>query len=175
MNLILARHGQTAENVLKVPSPDNSPVNDIGEKQIFYLANRLRLKDIDFIYCSPHKRTTQTAERIISSHQNEFELDKNYFLDDRLKDFAKEDYMNHLNLLKSFFQIVVQKHPRDAVLVVTSSSPIRVLTSYALNQPPERAFPQIPHQENTGLTEIIVGIGGTHYGTTCMNCTKHLD
>ena len=67
MNLYLVRHGESIGNVNRTHQGENVPLSEGGKKQAYQLSERLKSKNIDVIYASPHLRTRQTAE-IISSN-----------------------------------------------------------------------------------------------------------
>lgn len=66
MKVIIIRHGQTDDNINNIVqgSGGNSPINEIGKKQTFEAAKKLKEFNLSIIYCSKMLRAYQTAEII---------------------------------------------------------------------------------------------------------------
>ena len=81
MKLIFVRHGQTDYNKNRIPQGQEIDVqlNVVGIKQIEEISNNLA-SNIDFIICSPLKRTYQTAQIINTK------LNKNIEFNDKIKE-----------------------------------------------------------------------------------------
>jgi broad specificity phosphatase PhoE len=68
MKLILVRHGEIDANVNKVyAGRSGDPLNETGRSQALAAARQLINKDVVAIYCSPLRRTLETAT-IIGDH-----------------------------------------------------------------------------------------------------------
>ena len=67
--IYLVRHGETDDNKNHIVQ-GNKPLNNTGKKQVIETA--LLLKDIKFdvCFCSPLKRTKQTAKVLVKYHKN---------------------------------------------------------------------------------------------------------
>ena len=75
MEIILARHGETAWNVKEIfRGRLDIELNETGIKQAQLLAEYLSHPNIKAIYSSPLKRALKTAEMIASYHQLEVEI-----------------------------------------------------------------------------------------------------
>jgi len=61
MELIIVRHGQSEGNKADIAAGPYSPLTKEGEQQAQDLAKRLQGLEIEKIFCSPFKRTKQTA------------------------------------------------------------------------------------------------------------------
>lgn len=65
MRLILARHGETAENRKRIiQSLDKAELSALGVRQATALGEYLSHEKIDVIICSPAKRTMQTLQHV---------------------------------------------------------------------------------------------------------------
>ena len=61
--LLILRHGITVWNELKITQGrTNNSLSERGEKEVENTALAFKDKKVDLIYCSPLKRTIQTAE-----------------------------------------------------------------------------------------------------------------
>jgi broad specificity phosphatase PhoE len=60
MDIIVVRHGQTEANKSGVIGTDSN-LTEEGKQQAKELGDKLSREQIDVIYCSPLKRTSQTA------------------------------------------------------------------------------------------------------------------
>ena len=64
--LYIVRHGQTDWNVKKLlQGATNIELNEVGIKQAEELSKRINLDKIDICFCSPLKRTRQTANILL--------------------------------------------------------------------------------------------------------------
>lgn len=69
LRLILARHGQTEENVRQlIQGQMNVPLDEQGREQAHQLAHRLSGEPLTAIYSSPLKRAWETAQCVASQH-----------------------------------------------------------------------------------------------------------
>jgi phosphoserine phosphatase len=69
MNIYFIRHGESEGNQKKFHQGEDVPMSEKGIDQANRVAKRLKEKDINVIYASPHVRTRQTAD-IISKELN---------------------------------------------------------------------------------------------------------
>lgn len=68
MKLYIVRHGQTAWNVKNLlQGSTDVELSDVGIKQAEELSKKLDLNKIDICFCSPLKRTRQTANILIKN------------------------------------------------------------------------------------------------------------
>lgn len=80
-NLYIIRHGETDYNKFeKYLGRTNIPLNSLGITQAKRLANKLKNLNIKIIYCSPLKRTAETAGFLRAKHDCEFIVD-NHFIE----------------------------------------------------------------------------------------------
>lgn len=70
LRLILARHGQTAANVVKAldSRPPGAPLNDLGHAQAAALGGRLAADPVTAVYASRAIRAQQTAAPVAVAH-----------------------------------------------------------------------------------------------------------
>lgn len=81
LEIYLTRHGETEWNVVRrMQGQGDSPLTELGIKQAKWLAARLENKDIAYVYSSPLKRATDTADII------NYVLQASIVIDDRLKE-----------------------------------------------------------------------------------------
>ncbi len=90
-NIFLMRH---AEPTKLINDDSKRGLTENGKSYVFNLAtNNLELlKNLDYILCSPYKRTFQTAEiiKIITEHKNDL------ILDNRLLPGCKPEYIEEI-------------------------------------------------------------------------------
>lgn len=76
--IYLVRHGETDDNKNHIIQ-GNKPMNKTGKKQVKETAKILKDIEFDVCFCSPLKRTRQTAKSLLKYHRN-----LKTFYDDRL-------------------------------------------------------------------------------------------
>jgi len=93
MRLIIARHGQTFDNINKVfRGQGHGQLTEIGLEQTKKLALRLKSLKIDAVYSSDLKRAIDSTKEILKYHQNlKLHLDKRL----RERDWGKLDGKPH--------------------------------------------------------------------------------
>ncbi len=74
MKVYLVRHGETTGNVEGLHQVPETPLTKTGRQQAGSVAERLKNKDIDLIYSSPHERAKNTAKIISKSIERPVEL-----------------------------------------------------------------------------------------------------
>lgn len=156
MYLYVVRHGQTDWNLEeRVQGTMDVPLNETGKKQAISLSEKLYNIPIDFIFCSPLKRTLETAfllnsrnlpifidERLKERNYGEFEgLVKTDFDMDLFWDYdADVQYKSAENVRKcvmrvyEFLEELKEKYPNKSILLVTHGGLIRVIDGYFRNQ-----------------------------------------
>ena len=67
--IYLVRHGQTNDNKNHIIQ-GNKPINKTGKKQVKETAEVLKEVKFDVCFCSPLKRTRQTAKALTKYHKN---------------------------------------------------------------------------------------------------------
>jgi alpha-ribazole phosphatase len=150
MKLILTRHGKTEENIAGIIMGQKpGKLSREGVQKAEGLRDKLGSEHIDALYCSDLKRCVDTAKILNSA------LNLNLQLDERLREIhfgdyqdkpysvVKGDYASQPNLAfpngesnKQLIKRVIDaindilaQHPDGAVLVVTHSGPISVITA----------------------------------------------
>lgn len=141
MKLYVARHGQTQANVEHLFNGRNQrDLTDIGIEQAKELSNKIKELDINYIYCSPLKRTIHTAEilninnlkiiqddRLIERDYKELTLKPVSLVPDRTKWYDKEiQELDEVECFKSiisrvtnFIDEIKNNYKNENILVVT--------------------------------------------------------
>lgn len=160
MKFIFVRHGETCANVDKlIYGITHSEFTDKGLKQIDRIVDYIKLKDIDYFYSSPMKRTQMIAERIEEIIGKKAMLideigEMNYGIfegltsDDALKNYPNEynrfidDYKNYVipqgeNVLdfdKRVMRFIDKiKNKKGTSVIVTHGGVIRTAIMHLLN------------------------------------------
>lgn len=69
MNLYIMRHGRTTWNEIGiVQGRSSNPLSDFGISQVEQKSKQFNFEPLDIIFCSPLKRTIQTAEIVTKYH-----------------------------------------------------------------------------------------------------------
>ncbi len=158
MNLILTRHGETIENSKGITQGHlHGELSKKGIEQAKKLALKLRGKKIDFVYSSDLKRAKDTTKEIIQFHskvpiiytnllreknhgefngKNKEEIEK-IILNKNL-DFANpkqgESIKQFVKRVKSFFDIIINKHKQDTILLVSHGGTLLNIMSFITNK-----------------------------------------
>ena len=141
MILYVVRHGQTEANVNHLFNGINEgDLNENGIQQANELATIIKNIDIDYIYCSPLKRTIHTANilnvnnrllykdnRLIERDCGLYTLKPSNLIKDKSKLYLKneneynefESYDSILNRLDSFIKELKEKYTDENILIVT--------------------------------------------------------
>lgn len=85
MQLIVVRHGESEANKAGIVGTDSN-LTALGKQQAKDLAKSLQGEDIDAIYCSPLKRTSQTALPLAE------QLKKEIYIDRRIREIDWGDF-----------------------------------------------------------------------------------
>lgn len=136
--LLLVRHGETDWNAEgKLQGHTDRPLNDFGRRQANTLADRLAGEDIAAIYSSDLARAKETAEIVGARVGVPVVVDpdlreKNWGTwegltgDERLKvEFAGESTEEHRDRTLRAIGRIVDRHPRERVVVVTHGGSVR--------------------------------------------------
>lgn len=105
MDIIVVRHGQTEANKSGVIGTDSN-LTEEGKQQAKELGDKLSREQIDVIYCSPLKRTSQTALPLAEK------LGREIFIDERIREV---DWGDFDGLPGSFFKKTIGMEPRDSL------------------------------------------------------------
>lgn len=73
MNIHFVRHGESTENALQIYDWMESPLTELGIKQVQLVSERLKNLKIDKIFCSDMTRAKMTASEINKNHNVEIE------------------------------------------------------------------------------------------------------
>lgn len=151
MKLLVARHGETKENVIGMLQGNMDTILDEkGKKQALELGEKLENLDIDLIFCSPKKRTFETAiiaypeskiildERLKSRNHGEFQgksrneinLEDYWNIKKNVQYESAESVKDLFNRVKNFIEELKIKYSDKNILIVTHSGIVRILYYY---------------------------------------------
>lgn len=199
MKLIIARHGETEDNVNEIIQGQTGGIlTPKGREQTSKLALRLENEKIDIIYSSDLKRASDTAKEILKYHQ-----DVPVFYTPLLREraFGKwegrpipewrkyckergltrrevrpegggENFQDILKRVKRFMDELVPKHLGDTVLLVSHGGVIKCLYSILLNKPLKDVM-----EMDVGNTALCVAeVKKDHlWKVQTINCIEHLN
>lgn len=141
MELYVVRHGQTEANVKHLFNGVNSlDLTDMGVKQAEELIPKIKNIDIDYIYCSPLKRTIHTANilninnkqiyrdnRLIERECGKYTLQPIDSIEDinalynkdknKYPDF--ESFSSIIERVSDFIQELKEKYDNENILIIT--------------------------------------------------------
>jgi probable phosphoglycerate mutase len=189
MKLIIARHGETIENLNKIcQHQTGGQLSDHGLKQIKKLALRLKNKKIDIIYSSEAKRAIDTCQEILIHHPNlklnidpqtnERYLGKltgNRFPDDWDWENIPQDCEKEAQVCqraKKFLDDIYQKHKNETVLMISHGDFILGLLSTIL----KKSFSELMdnnYPPHTSVSEFDI-VENKNHTIHIINCTEHL-
>ncbi len=180
MRLLLARHGQTQDNVEgRIQGRNDVPLNDEGRSQTRLLAKRLSAMKIDAIYSSPLRRAWETAMPVVGYHDvdvqaNDWLMEASYGVWDGLTwpevrnryplAFAEwavdrdrvpegaETVHQVSNRANNFLGQIRRDHRKETVLVITHGGPLRVLVCIAFGMDLKKSFDMAI--DNTAISEL---------------------
>lgn len=164
MRLVITRHGQTDENLRKIilGQEIDAPLNQDGIEQARKLAERLKDEEIHIAYTSDMERAVQTAEEILRFHSpvklatasalrewkagvysgqlmeegnKEKDRERSGLPFDVFKPQNGESYVELQERLKPFLRMLLQKHKKDSVLIVSHAVTVTVLLLTILDLP----------------------------------------
>lgn len=151
MKLFVVRHGETKENKSGMLQGNMDTILDgKGKKQALDLNTTLKNKQIDMVFCSPKKRTLETAilaypksdiifdDRLRSRNHGEFEgksrteinLEDYWNIKKNIQYDKAESVGNLLNRIQDFIYDIKQKYQDKNVMIVTHSGVVRILHYY---------------------------------------------
>ncbi len=196
MKLIIARHGETEENVKKIIQGQKyGKLTNKGIEQAKKLAQRLKNEKIDVIFSSDLQRAKDTTKEIAKFHkvpiyyvpelreraQGIFEGEAYEELYKARKEsgisrveFRPEGGENYIDIKKraeKFLNEVFDKYKGKTVLLISHGGLIAILLAILLKKPIETFSPAQYH--NAGVNIIEVGEGSEHK-VHVINCIKHL-
>ncbi len=187
MILIVTRHGETIENHQGILSGHlDGKLSELGIEQSRQLAERLKTKQIDYIYCSDLLRARETAEEIARFHP-----DAPLYFDTRLRETdyrgltgkprSAFDFINWSpevesreemqTRVKDLLDQVYAEHPEGTVLFVGHAGSIRALLTVLDNKPAD-AMKDIRGLINTAI--FMYKVEGSHYTKVLYNSIEHL-
>lgn len=192
MKIIIARHGETLENIKGIIQGQNpGTLSPLGISQAKKLAERLKKEKIDIIYCSDLKRASDTAQEILKYQKAPVIFTE--ILRDRCMgvfegkpkescsraeqqkyfDFVPENgesYQDFEKRVRFFYDYIYLNYPSQTVLILTHTRFIKVLLSIILNKKLEEIM-AIP-QANACVN--IINIKNYKQKVQTLNCTRHL-
>lgn len=196
MRLILARHGETEENLAQITHGHKpGKLTTTGIEQAKKLALRLKEEKIDRIYVSDLKRAVDTAAEIIRYHPNAEvtyapELREQAFgiyegkpwgtvaeeakkAGIRKYDFkiqGGESWPEMTKRITDFVHALIHKEKDKTILIVSHGGPIRFFLISFLKVPEEK-WDDYKH-ENCAVT--ILDIDEKGHRINSFKCVKHL-
>lgn len=178
--LCLVRHGHTKDNrpFLLAGRLDN-PLDTTGIAEAQSCRTKIRQRSFDVVYCSPARRTTQTARIVVP------DLALNIIYDERLlerayghdegkwsplamlrlwnyeKSYTKsrhgEETILGLELrVHDFLEEIRQKHPEQRILAVTHSGVITTVDTILNDRPRTGHFFQHFHADNCEIASFYL-------------------
>lgn len=144
MNLFIVRHGQTDSNKKhKLSSNTDEDLNETGYKQAKEVAYQLKDIKFDVCFCSPYKRTINTAQCTCDKVICDDRLKERDFGSLEGKHYNPNIYWNYsansshmgvesiqalLARTKSFLDMLKSTYPSDAnILIVSHAATIRAI------------------------------------------------
>ncbi|TET39500.1 MAG: histidine phosphatase family protein [Dehalococcoidia bacterium] len=200
MRLILVRHGETQWNrENRVLGHTEIKLNEEGRKQVESVALALREEKVAAIYCSPLKRTRETAEAIARFHQVGVEVDEAFKemdageldgltyeeMRDRYGDFLREWIRDAASLRmpggESLAQVqqrawqgvegIIDRNPEGVVIVVSHNFAILCIICRALGLD----LSQFRRLRLNVASISILNFGGWGIQLELFNDTCHLE
>jgi broad specificity phosphatase PhoE len=194
MKLILVRHGETEANKRKINQGHAcNGLASSGREQAEKLARRLREEHIAAIYVSDLPRARQTAEPLLTAHQQtpvqyesrlrEWSLGcfentpygaiQQAAADagipfERYKPEGGESIEDFRRRASSFYEELHERHPEETVLLITHGGFIKTLLVHLLGVPAEEHHRYVI--SNTGVTVLEC----SEPKIVLLNCTEHL-
>lgn len=151
MKLFVVRHGETKENVSEMLQGNMDTILDQkGKEQALNLNSTLEQKQIDMVFCSPKKRTLETAilaypkskiifdDRLKSRNHGEFEgksrseinIEEYWNIKNNKQYDQAESVGSLFGRVKDFIHDLKQNYEDKNILIVTHSGIVRVLYYY---------------------------------------------
>ncbi|MEM5812715.1 MAG: histidine phosphatase family protein [Candidatus Aenigmatarchaeota archaeon] len=195
MKLILVRHGETEWNIKHlVQGGADVPLNRKGREQAKKVSLLLKKEPIDVIYCSPSKRTRQTAAEILKFHrvpvfysslikERSFGKMEGMHRDEyrKIRESSGvpaylyrppggENYADVQKRVKRFLSLIKRKHKKHTVVVVSHGGVIRTIVTTLEKKPLERVYDIEYHNASVSVIELDGKTLKIHY----LNSTEHL-
>ncbi|MCB0354200.1 MAG: histidine phosphatase family protein [Bdellovibrionales bacterium] len=179
MKVLLLRHGETVENrdrIIQGQLPGT--LTERGEEQARLVGERLKLEQLDLIYCSDLTRTRSTLERISPFHEvpvhfreeireksfGEFEgvqghvylkaVEESGLTRVEFRPKGGESFIDLQERAWRFFESIRSLHRGKTVLLCTHGGVIRVLLASITGKPIQDFV--VTQIQNTSLSEIEV-------------------
>jgi broad specificity phosphatase PhoE len=196
---VLLRHGETPMSVQKrYVGRSDVPLTDLGVRQAVAAAKRLASADLDVIVTSPLRRTVQTAEEVAAATGAPVVADEGFretdfgawegltfaevrerwpaemtawLADPAVAPPGGESFTEVSERVAAAVYRVLAARDRQAVLIVSHVTPIKMLVARALLAPPAALFRM--HLDVAALSEIDWYADGTAV-LRSFNDTGHL-
>ena len=179
--IYIVRHGQSEDNANSIFAGHNdTSLTQAGRQQSLEVAEKLKTNNIDVIYSSPLKRTTETAEIISKALGKEFSIDndlieRNFGVltgkpeseiekysskileTERVRYFIEadgaEEFPNLYYRAKQLLEKIKAKHPNENVLLVTHGDIGKMLNAVSIGLSWEEGL-QTPYFANAEIVEL---------------------
>jgi len=201
MKLIIVRHGETKENKAEIIQGNSigGTLTKKGIEQAKKLGLRLRDENINIAYISDLDRTVQTAKEILMFHPETDiiytkelrERNDGVFEGYHVSKYKESRKKSNLSFghfrpekgesvhdaqarIKNLYHELVEKHPKETVLLVSHGALITSLLLYLLGKSINlKSF--LKHLPvNTAITVLEIDDNKKHK-VHVLNCAKHLD
>jgi probable phosphoglycerate mutase len=196
MRLIIARHGETLDNIRGVyQGHTHGKLSDKGLEQARKLALRLKDEKMDVVFSSDLGRARETTEEILKFH----DVPVHYTKDLRERGLGifegkpKEEFKNILKeagsmkydyrpeggetfhdireRVEGFLESIIEKYMGKSVLVVSHKISINILIGSLFKKSPEEA---IGMEQYNAAVNIIEVRDDKQHKAHVVNCIKHL-
>lgn len=189
--IILVRHGITEWNEKElVQGLSDIELSQSGLKQARKVATRLARMKFDFIYSSPLKRASETAE-IIARHHNckiihtSLLIERNmgelegkcveglyeYWNNPRKRPRNGENIYDIRKRISPFLDSLLKKHKGKTILIVSHGTTAKVMLCHLTGIPLSKSF--VFRLANTSITEVELGNHGPR--VVRLNDHSHLE
>ena len=173
--LILIRHGEIDANVQRLwHGTTDSELNQLGQRQADALGQKIHDKypDITKVYCSPLKRTLNTAKAVAVGLGQVPELcpDLIEYGIGEFEGTSYEDLQKHGFFTEIAFQSLVASHPEERIALVGHGAAFGILLASLLDGNPFPFFER--HLSNTGIAHLQVS---DSIGLLSFDDTDHLE
>ena len=117
MKIILVRHAESLKNAGLWQRGTKNRLSQNGEKQAKELAEKLKKRKIDCIYCSPTIRCKQTLEEILKIRDDEMLIHLSKLIDQKRIDEDMDFFQKKVGL---FLDDLKYDHSEEDVVLVIS-------------------------------------------------------
>jgi probable phosphoglycerate mutase len=190
MRLILTRHGRTFENENNIcQGYFEGKLNKEGKMQAKKLAKRLKPEKIDIVYCSPLKRTRDTAKEIMKYHKNTPIIYDKRIMERNQGKYEGKPFPKDWNWYKlpkgvetdahlckrvhGFLRSTYKKHKKDSVLVIAHGG-VKMAFLVSIYDKKPKDFMKFEGIKNTSVSIFDIREKGKHK-VHLLNCIKHLE